>query len=219
MQVLRQAKPFAQVFDVLWHRPVRDCLHFLWIRSDAVDTDVASEDRDLSGTEDALLQVAIQLMLTHSCEDCTQMFKMNLQQCLPSLRTAVDENVVKVRRCKSTMGSHDILYQTIERRWCVHEPLWHHQPLPQHTAGCADGRQRHVTLTHQDLIESIHQIDRGEHLAPRHPVQQHIFPWDGGLSWDRVCVQLIESVHHAPTTCGFTHTERRTGVRRLRLTH
>ena len=59
MQVIGQAKPLAQILLGAWHWPIGHSLHLGGIRTNTVDTDIASQHGDLFGTEDTLVQVGI----------------------------------------------------------------------------------------------------------------------------------------------------------------
>ena len=74
----------------------------------------------------------------------------------------------------------------------------------------ADRSERNDTVPYEDLIKPICQIDGAENLAAGHGIQYHVFARIRRLSRDRGVIQLVKSMHNAPTAGGCLHTESRT---------
>ncbi|KAE8876733.1 hypothetical protein PF003_g39157 [Phytophthora fragariae] len=78
---------------------------------------------------------------------------------------------------------------------------------------------RGMSLSHQDLIEAVCQIDRAVDDAARHGVEDHVLPRNGRLCGNGGIVQLVECMDDAPPASRLLHAERRTRVRRDTLSH
>ncbi|KAJ8556845.1 hypothetical protein ON010_g9121 [Phytophthora cinnamomi] len=93
------------------------------------------------------------------------------------------------------------------------------EPLREHPARGTHSRERDVTRSHEQLIESIDQVERTVHIAARHVVMKNVHPRDWRLRRNGGSVELVKSVHDTPLAIWLTDTERGRGVRRLALTH
>ena len=164
-------------------------------------------------SEYTLLEVGVQLMLTHKCKNLSDVSSMNFNVRLSIHSPAMDEHIVEVARCEISHRSQQIGHTSVERRRGVTKPLWHYQPLPKHTAWGAHCRERDVPFTHQDLIESIHQIHGRKDGTLCHTIYDYVLPRYRRLSRYRCSIQLIECMHYPPPSCCFTHTEGRRAVR------
>ena len=102
---------------------------------------------------------------------------------------------------------------SIESGRGISKRLWHNKPFPKHTAWSAYSRERDILLTHEDLVETIPQIESTEHGAPAHAIDDNILPRYRRLRRYRGCVQLIKSVNDPPPTGGFLYAKGGTGVR------
>ena len=133
------------------------------------------------------------------------------------LRLGVDEDIVKIGRRELAERPEKVCHQTIERGGGIGQPLWHHQPLPQHTAGCTDSGQRNRGWVHEDLVVAIYQIEETESLRSTHLVDDHILPRDGRLRRNGLGIQLVIGVNNTPLAIRLAHTKRRCAVGRLAL--
>ena len=95
---------------------------------------------------------------------------MHLNSRLALTGTAVDEYIVKVRLRKRAQRTEQLGDQSVERRGCIRQPLWHYQPLPQHPARGAYCCEWDVAFAHQDLVISIYQIQCAVKLTSWHVV-------------------------------------------------
>ena len=80
----------------------------------------------------------------------------------PVLRPTMHEYIVKVMGRVGTVLTHHVSHHSVECRRCVFQPLWHHKPLPQHTAWGAYCRFGYISISHENLIVAILQIQRGK---------------------------------------------------------
>jgi hypothetical protein len=97
------------------------------------------------------------------------------------LSATVHEDVVEVARREGSERLQDVRYHAVESGRCVLQTLRYHQPLPEHPAGGTHCRERNVALSHEDLIETIHQIDRAVDNAAINGVEYHVFPRNGHI--------------------------------------
>ncbi|GMF57155.1 unnamed protein product [Phytophthora fragariaefolia] len=95
----------------------------------------------------------------------------------------IHEDVVEVARCKSTERAQYVIYHPVKGSRCVLQALGHYEPLLEHAAGSADGREGGVAFPHHDLIEAVCQIDRTVDDAARHGVEDHVLP--------AICLPLV----------------------------
>src|SRR5690606_17464220 len=100
------------------------------------------------------------------------MLHVHLQRCLATslIRFDMYVNVIEKRWRILAMLAHHGLDKAIECRGGILEALWHHEPLPEHSARGADCRQGNIRFPHKDLIKSIHQIDSREDFASLHAI-------------------------------------------------
>ncbi|GMF82094.1 unnamed protein product [Phytophthora fragariaefolia] len=156
-----------------------------------------------------LLEIGIQFVLSHHLKDLPQVPDMDFYGAAAILSATVDKDVVEVTRLEVAEWTKHMEDHAIERGGGVLQSLGHNEPLPEHTAGSTESRERNVTLAHQYLVEAIGQVDGAEDGAARHGVQYHVLARNQGLRWDGGVVQLVESVDDVPTTRGLLHAEGR----------
>ena len=85
----------SKSFYVGRHRPVSDRLDLFWIGPDAVLTHDATKKWYFASSKYALLQVGIQLMLTHQCKNLSDVESVDFQIRLSIHNPAMDEHVIK----------------------------------------------------------------------------------------------------------------------------
>ena len=90
----------------------------LWIVSNSRLAHVASQQWNLRCTEYALLQICIQLVVSHELNQLLQMLKMSLDSTEVFLRTTVDKNVIEVAWAIVSKRSQQLRLHRIESGWC-----------------------------------------------------------------------------------------------------
>ncbi|GMF32449.1 unnamed protein product [Phytophthora lilii] len=131
-------------------------------KADAVLTDETPKHGYLVRPEDALLQVCVKLVLAYEPKQFAEMHPVHLDIRFAIHSPAVDEDIIEVARREVAHRAQQMRQASVESCRGILQSLWHHQPLPQHSAGGAHRRDRNVALTHEDLIESITQIKSTE---------------------------------------------------------